>query len=119
MTAHWGPSGGYGDREHPLAGYVVLIALYNSLFAAALFLAHRMGRTLPERFGLVDVLLLGLATFRLSRLLGKDSVVGALRSPFTEFQEPAASGEVNERPHGTGLRKAIGELLTCPFCIGP
>jgi hypothetical protein len=29
-----------------------------------------------------------------------------------------APGEVEERAKGRGLRRAIGELLTCPFCLG-
>ena len=118
MGVRRGPFQGYGDGEHPLAGYAALMALYNALFAAGLVLARRTGRGLPERFGAPDVLLLAVGTFRLSRLLSKDSVTSALRAPFTEFQEAAGSGEVNERPRGTGLRKAVGELLTCPFCIG-
>lgn len=39
------------------------------------------------------------------------------RAPFTEFDEPAGQGEVNEEVVGTGLRHAVGELLTCPFCV--
>lgn len=118
MGVHHGPFDGYGDGEHPLAGYAALIGLYNALFAAGLVLARRTGLRLPECLGPADVLLLGVGTFRLSRLLSNDSVTSALRAPFTEFEEPAGSGEVNERPRGTGLRKAVGELLTCPFCVG-
>jgi hypothetical protein len=44
-------------------------------------------------------------------------VTAILRAPFTEFEEPAGEGEVNERAVGTGLRHAVGELLTCPFCV--
>ena len=38
--------------------------------------------------------------------------------PFTVFQEPAGEGEVNEEVIGHGAQHAIGELLTCPFCLG-
>ena len=31
MGVHRGPVQGYGDGEHPLAGYAALIALYNAL----------------------------------------------------------------------------------------
>ncbi len=114
MGADLGSLAGYStqdNEEHPLAGYAALMALYNALFAGGLLLVRTTGRKLPERFSLV-------ATFRLSRLISKDSVTSSLRAPFTEFQEPAGSGEINERPRGTGLRKAVGELLTCPFCVG-
>ena len=43
MGLHRGPYQGYGDGEHPLAGYAALIALYNALFAAGLVLARRTG----------------------------------------------------------------------------
>ena len=41
-----------------------------------------------------------------------------VRAPFTEFVEPIGAGEVNEKPRGTGLRHALGELVGCPFCLG-
>jgi hypothetical protein len=55
----------------------------------------------------------------LSRLLTKASVTSPLRSSFTEFEGPAGSAEHAESPRGThGVRHTIGELLTCPFCLG-
>jgi Protein of unknown function (DUF1360) len=30
----------------------------------------------------------------------------------------AFNGEVEERPRGRGLRRATGELLVCPYCLG-
>jgi hypothetical protein len=60
-----------------------------------------------------------LAIQRVRRLITKDSVTAMLRAPFTRFEQAAGDGEVNEAPLGTGLRKAVGELLTCPVCIAP
>jgi hypothetical protein len=60
---------------------------------------------------------MAVATHKVSRLVTKDSVTAAVRAPFTEFKEPAGEGEVNEEVRGTGLRHAVGELLTCPFCF--
>jgi hypothetical protein len=45
-------------------------------------------------------------------------VTSVVRAPFTTYEGPAGSGEVEERPRGTGLRRAIGELVSCPFCMG-
>jgi hypothetical protein len=53
-----------------------------------------------------------------SRVVAKDRVTAPLRAPFTEFQEEGGPGEVEEKPRGRGLRRAIGELLVCPFCLG-
>jgi hypothetical protein len=41
-----------------------------------------------------------------------------MRAPFTKYEGPAGSGEVDERPRGSGVRRAIGELISCPFCMG-
>ena len=48
----------------------------------------------------------------------KDLITSFLRAPFTTYEGPAGPGEVNEKPRGTGFRRAIGELLSCPFCFG-
>ncbi len=109
---------GYADEERPLRAYAVLVGIYNALFAGLLLAAHRGGRRLPERLGLGDVLLLSVGTFKLSRLVSRDMVTSSLRAPFTEYEGPGGSGEINEKPRGRGMRHAIGELLTCPFCIG-
>jgi hypothetical protein len=66
-----------------------------------------------------DLTVGGIATHKLTRLLSKASVTSPLRAPFTQFEEPAGSGEHVESPRGRhGFRHTIGELLTCPFCLG-
>lgn len=42
-----------------------------------------------------------------------------MRAPFTAYTGPAGPGEVMEEVRGHGVRHAVGELLTCPFCISP
>ncbi len=71
----------------------------------------------PERIPAADLALLAVATFRAARLITKDSVTAVARAPFTRFEEPIGAGEVHEEVVGTGPRHAIGELLSCPFCI--
>ena len=85
---------------------------------AALVLARRSGRELPERVEAPDVLVAGVATYKLSRVISKDRVTAFARAPFTEFQERGRPAEVEEKPRGSGLRRAIGELLVCPYCLG-
>jgi len=111
-------SAGYAPHEHrPLAGYAALTAVFGTSFGGALAALRATGRDLPERPSAGDLLLAGVATHKVSRLIAKDKVTGFLRSPFTRFQEPAGHGEVEEAPRGTGLRYAIGELLVCPYCL--
>jgi hypothetical protein len=103
-----------GIEHRPLAGYAVL----STVFAAALTAGLVSARGLPERISLQDVILGGIATHKLSRLIAKDKVSGFMRAPFTRFQEHSGHGEVEEAARGQGLRYAIGELLVCPYCVG-
>jgi hypothetical protein len=64
-------------------------------------------------------MLMGVATHKLSRLISKDRVTSPLRAPFTEYEEPTSASEVNEKLRGTGLQRALGDLISCPFCMGP
>jgi hypothetical protein len=95
-----------------------MLAVFNALFAAALLAARRTGRQLPERMGAADLLTIGVASHKLSRLLAKDKVTSPLRAPFTKFEEEGGPGELEESSRGEGARKAIGELLICPYCLG-
>jgi len=77
------------------------------------------GAARPERPELADVVLVSLATHKLSRLLAKDAVVSPLRAPFARYVGPAGDAELNEevRDEGSSVRHGIGELVTCPFCL--
>ncbi len=113
-------SAGYkGGEEMPLASYATLMGTYTAAFASLLLVAQSSGRRLPERIASRDLVLLGVATYKLSRLISSDRVTSPLRAPFTEYVEPAGASEVKETVRGTGIQRAIGDLLTCPYCLGP
>jgi hypothetical protein len=80
--------------------------------------AKSLGRSIPERMDLRDLVLLGVATHKLSLTGTQDAVTSPLRAPFTEFQEKESPKSVQEKPRGEGLRRSIGELVTCQFCLG-
>jgi hypothetical protein len=106
------------QRERPLAGYATLTATFMSAAAAFTTWFVRSGRRPPERMALGDMALLAVASHKAARTVTHDRVASALRAPFTEFQHDAAPAEVSERARGHGLRLALGELLTCPYCMG-
>jgi hypothetical protein len=103
--------------ERPLRGYVGALSAFSAAAVAAAGLARLTGRSLPERLPMGDVVLLGVATHKLSRLLAKDAVTSPLRAPFVRVEGPAGEAELNESPRGHGAQHAAGELITCPFCL--
>lgn len=113
------PFQGYGGEDRPLSAYATLIGLFHLVFAVFLLITKRTTHSVPgQEVRLGDILLLGVATHKLSWLLAKDAVTSPLRAPFTEYQEMESPTSVQEKPRGTGLRKAIGELMVCHFCVG-
>jgi hypothetical protein len=44
-------------------------------------------------------------------------VTRPLRAPFTEVEDERSSRNMKERPRGRGLKRAVGELLSCPLCL--
>ena len=77
------------------------------------------GHELPEHWSARDLLVGGIATHKLTHLVGRAWVTSPVRAPFTQFETAAGSGEHVERARpGHGVRHTVGELLTCPFCLG-
>ena len=114
------PVQGYAepDERPPFAPYLLFMSIFGTLVSAALLIAKRQGRELPERIGPGELLLVGTASHKLSRVLSKDKVTSPLRAPFTELEGKGGPAELEESSRGTGVRKAIGELLICPYCLG-
>jgi hypothetical protein len=110
---------GYDEGgEVPLPGYAGSLAAFALAVAGAAAAGRARGQGLPERYDLSDIALGAIATHKFTRLLSKGSVTSPIRAPFTEFEEPAGSAELNESARGGRVRHTIGELLTCPFCLG-
>lgn len=110
----------YAPHEHrPLGGYLAAMGTYAGVTATIAALVKATGRPVPNRPAAADVVLLGIATHKLSRLLSKDAVTSPLRAPFTRYDHPIGSGEVMEqvRHSGSSARHTIGELMSCPFCL--
>jgi hypothetical protein len=109
----------YSPQEsQPLGGHAALVGAFHGLVATIAVVHRRSGRPLPERLPPGDLALLSVATYKLSRLIAKDRITGFFRAPFTRYKGPSERpSEVSEEPRGDGLRRAIGELLVCPYCL--
>ena len=99
------------DPEHPVGSHLGLMAIFNAALGVLLLAASRRG-VLPSRPSVWDLALLGVAAHKLSRLVATERVTAVIRAPFVEEGE-------DEAPAGNGLRRAMGELLTCPYCLVP
>lgn len=104
------------EDPRPLEGHAGILASY-AVLAGAITLGLRRRQSGLRALGPMDLVLYALATEHLSRTITKDSVTAVLRRPFARFKEPAGEGEVNEEVVGHGARHAVGELITCPFCL--
>ncbi|HWF36308.1 MAG TPA: DUF1360 domain-containing protein [Solirubrobacteraceae bacterium] len=105
------------DQERPLRGYAVLMSVFATLAGLFSLWLRSSGRKLPERIDAGDLAVLTAATHKASRLLTKEKAMSTVRAPFTRFQGDEGAGEVSEAARGTGVRRAIGELLVCPYCV--
>src|SRR5215203_2805180 len=104
--------------DMPLFSYGVLAGTFNLLFALFLLATRVTGKSLPQRIEARDIALLGMATHKLSLVGSQDAIASPLRAPFTELEEKESPKKVEEKPRGEGLRRSVGELLTCQFCLG-
>jgi hypothetical protein len=111
------PAGLDADGVRPLKAYAGLVGAYAATLAGTVTVLTRRGR-LPERIPWGDLALGAMATSVLSRRITKDRVTSPLRAPFTKPEGAGGPGEVVESPRApTGARRAVGELLSCPFCM--
>ncbi len=70
----------------------------------------------------LDLFLLGLASFRITRLLSLDAIAEFLRGPFVReysFRTSLGVFKVDQEPRSESmLRYHIGEILSCYWCLG-
>jgi hypothetical protein len=114
---HAQPFSGYAESDQPLGGYGLLATAFTSLLAVGVGSAYRRGR-LPEDIATKDIVVCGLATHKIARLLTKDAVTSFARAPFVRLEEKSGTNSIKEIPRGRGLQRSVGELISCPECAG-
>ncbi len=105
------------ERERPLGWYAALVSLFGGLAGGFAAWFRRSGRPLPERMDARDLALVAVAVHKGSRLVAKGRIMSPVRAPFTRYQEDGGPDEVEEAARGRGLRRMLGELLICPYCL--
>jgi hypothetical protein len=109
---------GYSNKDIPYFAHIALICTFLASFGSAFAVSISRKQKSKEPTWR-DLILLSIATHKLSRIIGKDRVTAPFRAPFTRLTGDSGSGEVEETARGEGLQHAIGELLSCPFCLAP
>ena len=98
----------------PYGSYAVIMGVFAGLLAGAGALGRLLDRD-PQCQTPLDLVVLGLASFKAARTLARDEVTSFVRQPFVRGE--AHSGE-GEEPVEGGMAQAIGELVTCTRCAG-
>ncbi len=106
-----------GDEDRPLGGYLAAMGAYAATVATLVSVTRLTRRDIPNGRTVRDLVLSAVATQKLSRLITKDPVTSPLRAPFTVYRGQVGPAELAEDVRGQGAQKAIGELITCPFCL--
>ena len=91
----------------------MIVSTFVGGLAAATLLARALGRE-PRDLSTLDLVALSAATFKASRTISRDKVTSFLREPFVEGE----AYEGHEEPAGSGMQRALGELVTCTRCVG-
>jgi uncharacterized protein DUF1360 len=100
--------------RRPYGAYAGIMVTFVGGLAAAGGLARLLDRDARDHDTL-DLIVLGVATFKAARTISRDEVTSFLRDPFVEGE----AGDGDEQPIESGdIRQAIGELVTCSRCIG-
>ncbi len=105
-------------HDRPLGSFLVIMGAYGTVVTGMAAYLAASGRRLPDRLSWADLALLAVATHKASRQLAKDPVTSPLRAPFTRYSGTSGEAELDEEVRGEGMRKALGELVSCPFCLG-
>ncbi len=104
------------QKQQENAAYITLIGIFLGLFAAFSKREQENGSQL--RLTGLDLTMLGLASFRTGWLTAYDQVTKPLREPVTKTESDSYGTSQTTAPEGSGVRKALGELVACPTCTG-
>jgi hypothetical protein len=98
-----------GEPTTQPADYAAINLVWVSLVAG--LLAATRGRAGRDPIANRELIPLSAATFAVSKAVARERIGTWVRDPFVDETE-------GQRPKGRGLRRALGELVTCTRCVG-
>ena len=102
----------------PFSAYRLLSAVFGTGLMSVAF-SGAAARTFTRSVSFTDFALSAAATHKLAQIISSERVTMALRAPFTRQLDEGRGGKRKELPKEHGLHRAVGELLTCPYCLAP
>jgi len=102
------------DATTDTGDYLVLEIVFSAALAGVIALSARRGRAGAPPISRAELPALAVATFALADMLAKERIGTWIREPFVVESADHRPLE----PAGSGMRRAIGELLTCTRCAG-
>ena len=118
MTASGG--GGLPESRERTEEHATKLAL-TSVFlgtVGAFAVIPRLRRSSILRMGPMDLVMLGLTTYRVGHMVAYERIADPIRQPFAERAPDPENGGETIVPRGGGWRRALGELFSCPICVG-
>ncbi len=115
IRTSWGFRMVYGMNTSIRRWMTIDLAAFVALFLVAIFVVGE-GLWWVETLGWFELILLGLATYRLANIIATERVTKPLRAPFVD--EVRKEGEIVERPKREGFLGATGLILYCASCTG-
>jgi hypothetical protein len=103
-----------------LVSYAALAGVHLAAFGWGLNALVKSGHRLPERVEPRDLIVQGVATYQVSRVLSRGKITRFARAPVTAVQpdQPTPPGELAEAAKAPeGPKRAMGELMTCTLCL--
>jgi len=107
-----GRSDGRGQGSDDAADYAAINAVYLTLLVGLVAARHRRGWGDDDPIRGVELLPMGAASFALAKSVAREKIGTWVREPFAD------DARNDPKPAGRGLRRAVGELVTCTRCVG-
>jgi hypothetical protein len=104
------------DRNGP-EGRALKLGLVGTFLAATAIAGSRQ-RPDAERLDPLTLALTGMAAHRIGRMIAFERVGEPIREEFTRTIPDETGVDETVVARGRGVRWAIGELLSCPLCVG-
>ena len=102
--------GNPSERAAEPHDYAVLNAVFATVLAGVVAAARERTRE-SDPLTTRDLAVTGAATFALAKVIAREQIGTWVRDPFVDEQD-------GRRPRGRGIRRAVGELVTCTRCVG-